>query len=57
MKIRVQRKNVYGNDLIYPVCDTAKTFAEIAGQKTLTTWTMIKIKQLGYSIVVEQEEL
>ena len=35
--IYVTIKNVYGNDLIYPACDDSNVFAELIGQKTLTT--------------------
>ena len=34
MTIKVEVKNVYGNQAIYPACDKAKTFAALIGQKT-----------------------
>ena len=34
--IHVEKKNVYGNELIYPVCERAKRFAILTGQKTLS---------------------
>lgn len=52
MSIQVKIKNVYGNDLVYPICEKAKAFAAIAGQATLTGWTISKIKDLGYTIEV-----
>ena len=48
--IHVEKKNVYGNDLIYPVCERAKRFAILTGQKTLSTGAISKVKQLGYSV-------
>jgi hypothetical protein len=35
MEIIVQIKEVYGNKLVYPVCDKAKEFAYIAQTKTI----------------------
>ena len=36
MTITVSIKNVYGNDLIYPVCDKAIQFAKLTGKKTFS---------------------
>lgn len=55
MKIQVQLKNVYGNTTIYPICDKAKLFAALVGQKTLTARDIKHIKDLGYSVDVIQE--
>ena len=52
MKIDVYYKNVYGNDLCYPACEEAKIFAGIAGQKTLSTYTITMIEILGYEVNV-----
>ena len=52
-KISVRVKNVYGQDLIYPVCPKAKVFAQIAGTTTLTPETLSKIMFLGYEVVNE----
>jgi hypothetical protein len=52
--ITVKITKNYGNEAIYPVCDTAKMFAEIAGTKTMSRRLIDQVKQLGYSIVVEQ---
>ena len=55
MWITVEIKTVYGNDLIYPICKTAKTFAALTGKKTLTTEAIKNIKKLGYKIFTEQQ--
>lgn len=52
MSIKVQIKNVYGNETIYPVCDKAKTFASMVGQKTLTRTDIEHIKELGFILEV-----
>lgn len=57
MKIKVEVKNVYGNETIYPACEKAKIFASFKGQKTLTHNDIAKIKDLGYTIEVVQKEL
>lgn len=40
----------YGKWVYYPSCEAAKTFAQIAGTKTLTEDTLALIKKLGYDI-------
>ena len=50
--IKVSIKNVYGSDIIYPICDTAKEFASIAGTKSLASRTIKSIRRLGYSVEV-----
>ena len=55
--IKVRIKTVYGNTLIYPICDKAKIFAELKGQKTLTSQDIARIKSLGYSVVAVAEEI
>ena len=52
MNIQVQIKNVYGNELIYPICSNAKTFADIANSKSLTFETIQLIKKFGYTIEI-----
>lgn len=45
----------YGNKTIVPVCETALTFATIAGTKTLRLDTIELIKKLGYTVKVRQD--
>ena len=54
MQIIVNVREVYGQEIVYPVCNVSKTFAEIAGTKTLTRQTMRCIERLGYRVLVEQ---
>ena len=56
MNIYVSERNVYGNATIYPQCDKAKAFANIAGTKTLTSVIIAEIKNLGYDILLEQKD-
>lgn len=55
--ITVSIKNVYGNELIYPVCDKAKLFASLTGKKTLGQNDIDTIKALGFEIYIEQKKL
>ena len=50
--VKVQIKNVYGNETVYPACPDAVTFAAIAGTRTLTADTLRRIAALGYEIHV-----
>jgi hypothetical protein len=50
--ILIKFKNVYGTEAIYPVCDKAKLFAQIAGTRTLTNATLRDVKALGFEIRV-----
>ena len=55
MKIQVIIKNVYGNQLIYPKCDTSKAFSDIAKTKTLSIENLKTISQMGYKVKVVNE--
>lgn len=58
MNITVDIKNVYGNELIYPVCEKAQILARLIGAKTFTSSKVRTLKELGYSFeVVSSREL
>lgn len=50
MSITVSYRDVYGVTKVYPVCERAKLFADLAGTKTLTDHALRTIQRLGYSI-------
>lgn len=54
MSIQVQVKNVYGNELVYPICSTAMKFANLLRTKTFTTHHVESIKALGYEFEIVQ---
>jgi hypothetical protein len=56
-KIIVRAETHYGRQTVYPVCETANTFAAIAGTKTLTARVIKLIRNLGYQIEVQAPEL
>lgn len=55
--ITIEIKDVYGQPKVYPVCDKARIFAEIAGTKTLLPTDIQRIQVLGYEVKVKQREL
>lgn len=55
MEITVKITRNYGNEAIYPVCEHSKTFADIAGTKTLGRAVIEQIKRLGYKVNVQQD--
>ena len=40
-------KTVYGNDLIYPACDTSRAYLKCLNAKTFTAQTIAAAKLLG----------
>jgi hypothetical protein len=52
MMIQVEIKTVYGQAKVYPACDAAKTFAQLANATTLTAANVRLIKSLGYRVEV-----
>ena len=57
MDLKVKVKDVYGQRLVYPVCDMSKSFAYLVGCKTLPKWATDEIKRMGYTLTVETPEL
>jgi hypothetical protein len=53
----VSLRTVYGNQLIYPSCENAHRFANIARSKTLSSSAIQDIKVLGFEVVVRQPEI
>lgn len=56
-RITIKFKDVYGNRLVYPACDNAQHFANIAGTKTLSDAVLKTIISMGYDIKMATEEL
>jgi len=57
MNITVEIREVYGQSKIYPVCDKAKIFADIAGTQTLLPRDIQRIQVLGFEVLVKQKEM
>jgi hypothetical protein len=50
--ITILAKEVYGRQMLYPVCDTSHLFAAIADRTTLSETNIRRIQQLGYEVTV-----
>ena len=57
MNLVVSKKNVYGVERVYPICNKAKLFAAISGNKTLLPEVIELIKKLGYNLTTEREKI
>ena len=57
MNITVRVTNNYGNHTVYPSCEVARNLAALAGTKTLTPQAIRLIKDLGYTVLVEEQRL
>lgn len=55
--IHVTVKTNYGNQTIYPNCESSKTFCRMLDQKTLTPLNIKYIRELGYQIVIDPQEV
>ena len=53
----VEKKNVYGVERVYPVCNKAKLFARISGNKTLLPEVIELVKKLAYNLTTESEKI
>ena len=49
--VTVSVRRIYGMPVIYPADANARSFAAIAGTKTLTRQTVRHIKNLGFEVV------
>jgi len=57
MQLVVEKKNVYGVERVYPVCNKAKILTALTGNKTLLDVDIKLIKQLGYTLTTNREEI
>jgi hypothetical protein len=57
MELIVEKKNVFGVERIYPVCNKSQILTELTGQKTLLADDIKLIKKLGYTLTTKSEEI
>ncbi len=55
--IKVQLRNVYGNELIYPMCEDSERFTYLTRTKTLHRDDISMIKALGFTVETVTKEL
>ena len=51
----VEQRTVWGNEYTYPANRLAEQFAEIAGQKTLSAYTISRMERMGVKVMNELE--
>ena len=56
-ELYVERKNVYGVDRFYPVCEKAKILCNISGNKTFLPEVIGKLKTIGYKFNQIKKEI
>lgn len=54
MELTIKSKDVYGRTLYYPACERSKLFAQLTSKTTLTPETLAIVKNLGYTINIQQ---
>jgi hypothetical protein len=57
MTITVRIKNNYGQQVVYPFCEVSKKLAALAGTTTLTPMAIRLIKDIGYTVKVQEQTL
>ena len=57
MELIVEKKNVFGVERIYPVCNKSQILTALTGQKTLLADDIKLIKKLGYTLTTKSEEI
>lgn len=57
MEIVIKRREQYGTERFYPECVKAALLARLAHRRTFTRAELSLIKELGYKIVIKQEEV
>jgi hypothetical protein len=55
--IYVKKKNVYGNELVYPDCNTSTLLSKLMPTKTFSSDDIRILKLLGYKLKTKAEEL
>ena len=57
MNLTIELKTVYGNDLIYPICNKAIKLSQLTNQKTFSKFAINKLKELGYTFTQKEMSL
>ena len=57
MNLTIELKTVYGNELIYPICNKAIKLCQLTNQKTFSKFAINKLKELGYTFTQKEMSL
>lgn len=55
--IRVKIRQVYGKDMVYPVCNEGKLLCKLAGTTTITGQMISILQSLDYKLEIEPQSL
>ena len=55
-ELLVKVKNVFGRDLIYPICNDSKLICELLNVITLNDYQIKKLKALDYRLAFNQKD-
>ena len=55
--LEVTKRQVYGNELIYPSCEVAKDFLKALGLKTFNDTAKRAARVLGFKLIIAQSEM
>ena len=55
-ELLVKSKNVYGRELVYPICNDSLLICELLNVKTLNDYQIRKLKKLDYRFSFNQNE-
>lgn len=57
MNLTIELKTVYGNNLVYPICNKAIILCQLTNQKTFSKFAINKLKELGYTFTQKEMSL
>jgi hypothetical protein len=57
MNLTIEVKTVYGNRLVYPICEKAIVLCQITNQKTFSQFAINKLKEVGYTFTQKEVSL
>ena len=57
MNIVIRIQSNFGNNVAYPVCDTAVSFSNLLKKKTFSRRDLARIELLGYEVKVQSETI
>jgi hypothetical protein len=57
MNLTIELKTVYGNNLVYPICNKAIKLCQLTNQKTFSKFAINKLKELGYTFTQKEMSL
>jgi hypothetical protein len=51
MELLIEIKNIYGREMVYPICEKSQLLTRLSGNRTLTEEAIAVIKGLGYTFI------